>query len=229
MRLVCFPHAGGSAQLFRGWSARLPLDVEVLATQYPGRQERIADPFPVGMDELADALVRHLEPYLAEPFGLFGHSMGSSLAYETAVRIQSRYGLSPLRLMVSGRSAPHRARYTGLYERDDETLIAGVRRLGDLGSEAYDIPEPRELLLPALRADYRLIETYRPRPGATVDAPITAYVGDADPGCVMDDVLAWADLTTTGDFAVRSYPGDHFYLARQEAALVADITKDLEA
>ncbi|MFP3989069.1 alpha/beta fold hydrolase [Streptomyces sp. E11-3] len=230
LRLVCFPHAGGNAQLFHGWSALLPPEVELLAVRYPGRQERLTDPFAESMADLADEVTAALVPRLDVPVALFGHSMGSSVAYETALRLEARHGVVPRRLMVSARSAPHRARPTGLYRRADDELVAGVRRLGDLGSEAYDIPELRELLLPALRADYRLIESYRPKaPPTPVRAPITAYLGDSDPGCTRENLAAWDELTTSGAFSLRTYPGDHFYLVRQEAALVADITKDLEA
>ncbi|MBT2510602.1 thioesterase [Streptomyces sp. ISL-98] len=230
LRLVCFPHAGGNAQMYHGWAARLPRDVEVLAVRYPGRQDRLAEPCIEDMATLADEVTAALLPYLDRPVALFGHSMGSSAAYETTLRLESRHGVVPRRLMVSARSAPHRANPTGLHERDDEALVAGVRRLGDLGSEVFDIPELRELLLPALRADYRLIENYRPAsPPARVRAPITAYLGESDPGCERENVLAWAELAGAKGFELRTYPGDHFYLAQQEAELVADIIKDLEA
>ena len=230
IRLVCFPHAGGNAQLFHGWPARLPDDVELLAVRCPGRQERLTEPFVEDMATLADAVTAALLPRLDRPLALFGHSMGASVAYETALRLEHRHGVVPRRLVVSARSAPHRSRPTGLHLRDDDELVAGVRRLGSLGSEAYDIPELRELLLPALRADYRVIEGYRPAsPPVPTRAPITACLGHDDPGCDPDDVQAWSELTRTRDFALRTYPGDHFYLAAHEAELVADITKDLEA
>ncbi|WP_419249527.1 thioesterase II family protein [Streptomyces griseorubiginosus] len=230
LRLVCFPHAGGTAQLFHGWPARLPKDIEVLAVRYPGRQDRLAEPCVEDMATLADRITRALVPYLDRPVALFGHSMGSAVAYEVALRLESRHGTTAARLMVSGRAAPHRAPRGGLHEDDDDALIAGVRTLGSLGSEVFDIPELRELLLPALRADYRLIETYRPSDPAPVRAPVSAYIGDSDPGSGQEraSVAAWAELTTAGDFTLRSFPGDHFYLDPCEAELTADIAHHLE-
>ncbi|MFF0445670.1 thioesterase II family protein [Streptomyces sp. NPDC004609] len=229
LRLVCFPHAGGTAQLFHGWTARLPDDVELLAVRYPGRHDRLAEPCAETMDELAGPVTEALVPRLDVPLVLFGHSMGSSVAYEVALRLEKRHRVSPARLLVSGRAAPHRARRTGLHERDDDTLVSGIRRLGDLGSEAFDIPELRELLLPPLRADYRLVESYRPAAPAPVRSPITAYIGTEDTGCVREHVMAWGELTASGDFSLRAFPGDHFYLVPHEAGLLADVTRRIAA
>ncbi|MFJ8545463.1 thioesterase II family protein [Streptomyces sp. NPDC093586] len=228
VRLVCFPHAGGNARLFHGWASRLPADVELLAVRYPGRQERMDEPCVESMDELADRISAALEPERGLPLALFGHSMGAAVAYEVAVRLEAPAagGPGPALLMLSGRSAPHRTRPTALHRAADDVLVAGVTRLGTLGGDAYAVPELRELLLPVLRADYRLIETYAgPRP-AVVRAPMVAYLGDRDPGVSRPDVEAWAELTE-GDFTVRSFPGDHFYLAPREAELTADVTERL--
>ncbi|MFJ1654721.1 thioesterase II family protein [Streptomyces sp. NPDC088337] len=222
LRLVCFPHAGGTAQLFHNWPARLPRDIEVLAVRYPGRQDRLAEACVEDMATLADAIEDALLPWLDRPLALFGHSMGSCVAYEVALRLEAR-GIVPQHLLVSARAAPHRAGHTALHLADDEALVARVRQLGDVYSEVYDIPELRELLLPALRADYRLIEGYRPGHPTPVKAPITAYVGRDDHSCVLDRVQAWSELAAPDSFELHSFPGDHFYLVPHEAEVVTDI------
>ncbi|WP_083646966.1 thioesterase II family protein [Kitasatospora sp. CB01950] len=226
LRLLCLPHAGGAATFFQGWPRLLPDDVEVLAVRYPGRQSRLLDPFAPDLPTLAADIHAALDPYLDRPLALFGHSMGSAVAYEIALRLEDR-GHAPTRLLASGRVAPHRAAPSDRHTRDDEALIDAVRRHGGPGVSVYEDPELRELTLPALRADYRLIETYLPRDPRPLRTPITAYAGATDPDCTPAGVHAWSELTAPGRFDHRWFPGGHFYLTPSEPELLADIATRL--
>ncbi|MGX1756549.1 thioesterase II family protein [Streptomyces lydicus] len=224
LRLVGFPHAGGTATLFHGWAARLPRGVELLATQYPGRQERLAEPCAADMTELVDRIADALEPELDLPLALFGHSLGSAVAYEVARQLDERHGIAPERVVVSGRGAPHIERTGTLHLLDDDRIVASARRLGDLGSAVYDDPDLRPLLLPSLRADFRLIESYQPTDPPQLRAPITAVGGAGDPGCSRADLLSWQALTTSS-YEHQVFPGDHFYLVPREAELLAYLNR----
>lgn len=226
VRLVCLPHAGGVANFFRSWAHQLPSDVELLAVHYPGRQDRLGEAFVDRMDVLADAVTGALRPYLDRPLAVFGHSMGACVAYEVTLRLAERYQVDPVRLFVSGREAPQRTRDREFRDRTDEELIADIRALGEVDAGIFDDLAVRELILPALRADYRLIDAYRPESPQSVGVPITAYVGISDPGATVDGVRAWSGLTT-GQFELRVFPGDHFYLVPAAAELLHHMTRHL--
>jgi surfactin synthase thioesterase subunit len=208
-RVVCFPHAGGSAGYYREFGVALPPSADFLAVQYPGRQDRFAEPPIDDMHELADQVAERLRPCLDRPTVFFGHSMGATIAYETALRLAATG--APASLFVSGRAAPSRQRPGEAHLLDDDALMAHVRKLSDIDPALLDDPDIRPMIIPALRADYRAVNTYRPEPGRRVDCPVVALIGDADPVVAVADTAAWADHTT-GSFERHIFPGGHFYL-----------------
>ncbi|MEW2625169.1 alpha/beta fold hydrolase [Streptomyces sp. NPDC048106] len=225
--LVCFPHAGGSAGGFGGWRRRLPADVELLAVRYPGREDRITEPFVEDMDEMAAAICAELAPLLDRGLVLFGHSMGAALAFEVALLLEERHGRGPVLVVVSGRGGP------GTGERelpadDDESVVAFARSLGSANAAAYDNEDLRPLLLPALRADLRVIRNHVPRPGRTVRSPLAIYVGDSDPDVTVPEAHAWS-RASTGESSLKVFPGGHFYLAESEAVVLEDLSARLRA
>lgn len=220
-RLVCFPHAGGSATFFFPASAALSPDIEVLAVQYPGRQDRRAEQPIDDLGRLADEIVAALSRTLAGGPALFGHSMGAVVAFEVASRMERDLGAAPAMLVASGRRAPSRYRHETVHRYDDQGLIAELRRLSGTADALLGDAEFLQAILPAIRNDYRAIETYRCPEGAIVSCPITVFVGDADPKVTLDEAQAWKEHTTAA-FDMRVFPGGHFYLADQpERALVA--------
>ncbi|WP_336213795.1 thioesterase II family protein [Nonomuraea sp. LPB2021202275-12-8] len=222
LRLVCFPHAGGAAGFFKTWGTRLPDGVELYGVQYPGRQDRLREPPATTMDELAGPAADVLEPMSEVPLALFGHSMGAAVAHETARRLEAVLDGPLAGLIVSGRPAPDRLHRTDVHLGGEQALLEDLRRLGGTSEEVLDDPALRELILPTLAADYRMIETYRPRDLTPIRTPVCACVSDADPEVEPDEAAAW-ERHTTGPFRLRLFPGDHFYLVPQQDELVQQV------
>lgn len=222
LQLVCFPHAGGTASFFRDWSDLLPDAVEVVALQYPGREDRLAEPLLRTMEELADHLAEDLAS-LAGPLALFGHSLGASVAYETARRLDRTRPGCVRQLVASGRPAPSLTG-TRTAARTDEELWAELNQLGGTAKLVLESEELRALVLPALRNDFALADRYRSLASPQLNVAVMALVGDADPDVTPEQARAWQEVTT-GEFAFHVLPGDHFYLIprrQQVAALILD-------
>jgi pyochelin biosynthesis protein PchC len=225
-RVVCFPHAGGGASFFRSWADGLPASVDLLAVQYPGREDRAREPAIARMDELADAVAGAVGELLGQPLVLFGHSMGASVAHEVARRIGARAGSRLRGLVVSGQPGPRHLVPGTLHLEPDEAIWADVVRLNGTATPLTGHEELRRLLLPTLRSDYRLIETYRPRPGQRLGCPVVACLGGADPDVTREQAASWSE-TTSGPFELRVFPGDHFYLKRCRDELIAAVLQTL--
>ncbi|MFJ8790604.1 thioesterase II family protein [Streptomyces sp. NPDC102462] len=231
LTLICLPHAGGSATFYRPWAALMPPEVELLGIQYPGREDRIGEPATAGMGELVSAVADAVLPLLDRPYALFGHSMGSAVAWELAHELDRRGAPGPRRLFASGRAAPGTAVTGQLHRQSDDILSAELGRLGGTSREVLDDPGLRAVILGAVRHDYRIIETYRPGPRPPLTCPIHVLTGGADPELgeerCRDRARGWADLTTART-EIRVFPGDHFYLTPRRREVVATVLRRMD-
>ncbi|MDK0524567.1 alpha/beta fold hydrolase [Streptomyces sp. ML-6] len=223
--MVCLPHAGGSASFYFPVARELSPQVEVLAVQYPGRQDRRAEPAATDLESLADRIAEALGPWADRPYALFGHSMGAVVGFEVARRMEAA-GNGPVELFVSGRSAPSLDRADAWYPDTDEEVVAEIRKLDGTGGALLDDEETLRMILPALRADYRAVRGYRYRPGPALDCPVTAFTGDRDPKASIENVQAWVNHTRSG-FGLRVLPGGHFFLVDEQEEVLRTVRERL--
>ncbi|MFJ4950440.1 thioesterase II family protein [Streptomyces sp. NPDC088760] len=224
-RLVCFPHAGGAASSFLPLARELAPDVDVVAVQYPGRQERFDEPPVEDLGRLADHIAAALRPLTDGPYAVFGHSMGGLLAYETVRRLERWRLPEPSRLFVSGQVPPRDRRSDYGIAADDAEIVAELRALGGTAAVVLDDPDLMALVLPAVRADYRALRGYTWAPGPPLRCRISALVGDSDPVATAEAAAGWSAYSVAGA-DVTEFRGGHFYLEERltEVAALIDAT-----
>ncbi|HSX98554.1 MAG TPA: alpha/beta fold hydrolase [Streptomyces sp.] len=226
VRLLCLPHAGGSASAYLPMAHALAPKADVLAAQYPGRQDRYAEPPVESIRELAERVVEALGGDDDRPLALFGHSMGAVVAHEAALRLEAA-GRAPARLFVSGRRAPSTIRdRRNLHTASDAELLQAVRALDGTDGQVFEDEELVQLVLPALRGDYKALETYEPRPDDRLTCPVTVLTGDADPVTPVADARAWSEHTD-GPTELCVFPGGHFYLNDRPREVVDVVRRHL--
>ena len=212
LRLFCFPYAGGSAQIYFDWRDPLAEIVDVLPVQLPGRGSRLSEvPFN-NITLLVEAISQAIIPHLDKPFAFFGHSMGALLSFELARSLRRNGRPTPVHLFVSGCSAPHVRSADGpVHQLPDESLIEKLRTLNGTSSDVLESNELIKILLPSLRADFEICETYHYTPEPKFDFPVTVLAGLEDKECPLPEMEAWKELTDN-EYSVHLFPGDHFFL-----------------
>lgn len=229
VRLFCFPHAGGGASLFRGWADQLPGSVEVCPVQLPGREARLQEAPFRRADALVGPLLRALAGWLDRPFALCGHSMGAAIAHRLAVELRAEGGPAPVLLAVAGRQAPQLPPLQPpFFDLPRDAFVERLRELQGTPPEVLAHEDLMEVLMPLLRADLELNDTYRPPLGEPLDVAVSAFGGDADPHVGRDAIGAWQQ-TTRGPFRLHVLSGDHFFLRTAAEPLLAALAADLDA
>jgi medium-chain acyl-[acyl-carrier-protein] hydrolase len=221
VRLFAFPYAGGGVAAFRGFAEALPTTVELVVVRPPGREVTLREPPWVAMPEAVAGLLASIVPALEPPFAFFGHSLGGLMAFELARALVASGRPAPSHLVVSGRRPPEDPPCAEpIHALPGQRFREGVRRLGGTPREIIDDDELFALFEPTLRADFQMYETYRFVPGPALPCPLTVFAGTAD-GLAPPDTMARWRPHTASRFGLRLFPGGHFFLHEQTAAVAA--------
>ena len=219
VRLFCFPFAGGGAAAFANWQDGLAPHIQVNALQPPGRGARFGETPYREWRPLIDELVEALRAWVDLPYAFFGHSLGGLVAFELAHACAHAGLPAPCHLFISATNAPGtKPERPDITLMDDRALIARLRTYSGTPPEILGNEALMELLLPAIRADLTLLQNdkYQRRPA--LSAPVTLLAGRDDPHLVHDDLLHWR-RETTAEFRQEYFPGNHFYLQPELAAV----------
>lgn len=216
-RIYCFPYGGGASSAFRPLASHLRQDVAIFAASLPGRGSRITESPVDDVRSLASSLADAVSAASERDFIFFGHSMGALLSFEVARELRRRGSAAPAGLVVSGARGPAVAGRGGGKQHHDlprDELIEHLRKLGGTPPEVLEMPELMELLLPALRADFKICETYRYVSEPPLSVPLMVLSGEGDEEVRPEHAAAWRS-ETTGECTIRSFPGGHFFIEQQ--------------
>src|SRR2546423_9678786 len=227
LRLFCFPYAGGTSLIYKHWAASLPAEVQVVRVELPGRGSRMKEPAFANLPPLVEVLTEVTLPLRDAPFPFFGHSMGAMIAFELARRLRREDGSEPQMLIVTGRPAPQLPSLEpATYDLPKAQFIEELKRIAGTPREVLEHGELMDLMIPLLRADFQLSQTYRFSPDTPLHCPIIAYGGVRDE-TTRDMIFPWREHTSS-DFTLHMMPGDHFFLRSCQSQLLRSLTHELQ-
>lgn len=224
-RVFCFPYAGGGDHVYRNWVDQLPDTVEMYSVQLPGRGSRLLEKPFTSLVELSKSLAVAIPSYFDRPFIFFGHSMGAMVSFELARQLR-RDGLEPMHIFASGCHAPQIPDSNVLHDLPESELIKELHRLNGTPKEVLENSELLSIILPALRADCMMTETYVYRSEPPLNCPITVFGGLGDPLVKREELEAWREQTSSS-FSLRMLQGDHFFLHSAQPVLLSILSKEL--
>jgi surfactin synthase thioesterase subunit len=225
LRLFCFPSAGGGASIFRLWSEKLPSQVEVCPIYLPGRENRLKEPLFTQLAPLVQTLAHALHPFMDIPFAFFGHSMGALISFELARHLRRIHYPGPVQLFVSAHRAPQLPDSNSpLHDLPDPALIDALSRLGGTPQAVLQHTELMNVMLPILRADLTLCETYVYTAELPLDCPIAVFGGKQDSMVSTQELREWRHQTRSA-CTLHILPGDHFFLHSQQHLLLAALSR----
>ncbi len=221
---LVFPHAGAAAASYRRLAAALAAGGDTYIVQYPQRADRLGDPAPKSLHDLAGGLFRAGPWRQFAPLRLFGHSMGAVVAFEFA-RIAEQHGVTVHQLWVSAGPVP--SSIAGLPElpTSHDELLADLVDLGGTDPRLLADEEFAELLTNAARCDYQALNRYQCGAAVRIRADIHAVGGSHDHRVDARSLRRWADHTD-GAFTLSVFDGGHFYVNEHINALADRVLSD---
>ncbi len=223
-RLFCFTWAGAGAGAYRTWGDAFGADIEVSGICLAGREGRHAEPRALRMSELVDDVAPVIAACSDRPFAFFGHGLGALLAFEVSRRLRDLRKRLPRHLFVSGAAAPHLAPSRApLHQLDDDALAEALQEFGGAPREFLTNPALMKLILPAIRADLTVQETYTCEPAARLNVHFTVIAGYDDPDLRIQDLTPWGRHCSVGAIEVLQFDGGEFYLLEQPQPLLEEL------
>ncbi|MBB6625636.1 thioesterase [Clostridium gasigenes] len=217
IKLFCFPHAGGLASSYYTWTKSIPEGIEVIPIELAGRGSRYNVDLLSSIDEIIDDTFNQIKGKLTDQhFAIFGHSMGSLLAYELTKKIKNELNIEPVHLFFSGSPPFHTIIDKDKHTWNDGKLMNYLNNLGGVTSEINDNKDVWELFLPIIRSDIKNYELYEFKDNEyQLNCDISILYGYDDKTVKIENLKEW-NKYTKGNCKLYGFEGGHFFLEDYE-------------
>lgn len=226
LRLFCFPYAGGGASVYRSWADTILDKVELCAVQLPGRESRFTEPLYEHMTPLVTKLAEDIRPYLDKPFAFFGHSLGACIGFELARQLRRNQVATPAHVFISGCSPPQYPVKRPIHNLSQEEFVDELRQLNGTPESVLRNEELMNLVLPILRKDFGIRETYQCHPEPPLNSSLSILGGNADQLVPVDELPKWQTLFQ-GEYEQHIFSGHHFFLHSENDAVLQCVNQTL--
>jgi medium-chain acyl-[acyl-carrier-protein] hydrolase len=228
VNLVCFPGLAGGAHMYRHWAQLLDDDVAVLGMELPGHGARAGELPPTDLDGLVmGPLLEAVSAVSDRPLAIFGHSLGALVGIEVCQRLVELLGKQPVLFVAAGCAAPGAEHVPpGAVDMTDAEIVAFLRTNGGTSHAILSDPAYVSLLIPLVRAEFRMINGHHFRAEPMLACPVRVYLGMDDPSVSIASARGW-EAVTTGQTAIRTLPGGHFFIQHSERETLQQLAADL--
>ncbi|PEU19243.1 MULTISPECIES: thioesterase II family protein [unclassified Bacillus (in: firmicutes)] len=231
IKLFCFPYAGASATIYSKWRRYLPDYIELHPIELSGKGGRIGEKLYHSLDEAVEDIYKKIKKHINDSsYSLFGHSLGGLIAYELYQKLKEKNEKLPSMLFISGSSPPHRKKSGNYHLLSDKEFKEYIISMGGIPKELIEDEILFDFFLPALRCDFKMIETYisSQRNHICIDTGLAILYGKSDPLVDLQEINEWEDYMQ-GRFFIESFDGNHFFINEQTENVVKFISECLDS
>ncbi len=220
LKILCFPYAGGNASTYLPWSKDLPEHVELIAVQLPGRANRLFEPAHSDMDSLVNEIMTLIPVVIDRNYILFGHSLGSRVAFEVMHQCKLKGLRMPKHFIASGSRAPDiPSRIEAFHHLPDDEFIQELAELNGTPKEILENEELMAICLPALRADFKVSDSHIHKADTVLDCHASLFTGREDSDISESDLTSWEKFFSK-TIDRHSFAGDHFFIENNKGEVL---------
>jgi len=216
-QLFAIPYAGGHSLIYRNLKSLLEPSITLSALEPPGRGKRVKEKLIPDINRIAKNLFELIRSEIetGKKYALFGHSMGSLIAYLITKRISDSRLPMPAHVFCSGHGAPSVPKFDLTEDLPKHTASSELfwDYIDSLGALPPELKEHRELMNyfePIIRADIQALELYKYEP---IDAPLpvhlTVLYGINDVETPISGLLPW-QIESGHPVEFVPFEGGHF-------------------